>query len=82
MGYSDVQIIHRLSISLTDEQNRQTNPVTFIDSNGKVIYHKHAEKSQLIYAERNTKLGNGYIKGNVLINEPFDFSQKNRLSLS
>ena len=76
MGYKDVQIIHRLSISLTEEQNRHTNPVTFIDSTGKVLHVKRAEKSQLLYAGRNTKLGKGYMQGEKLVNEPFDFSKK------
>lgn len=81
MGYKDVQIIHRLSISLTEEQNRQTNPINFFDKEGKPIYSKSAEKSSLLYAERNTKLGKGYINGDKFVNEPFDFSKKNRLSL-
>ena len=63
MGYPDVQIIHRLDISLTEEQNRHTNPVNFIDTGGKILYSKPAEKSKLIYTLRNTKLGNGYLKG-------------------
>ena len=81
MGYKDVEIIHRLSISLTEEQNRHTNPVTFIDSTGKVLHVKRAEKSQLLYTGRNIKLGKGYMQGEKLVNEPFDFSKKNLLSL-
>ena len=38
MGYDDVQIIHRLEISLTEEQNRHTNPIKFVDNNGRIIY--------------------------------------------
>ena len=86
MGYKEVQIIHRLSISLTEEQNRHTNPVTFIDSSGKVLYEKRAEKSQLLYSVRNIKadsyrLGKGYMQEGKLVNEPFDFSKKNLLPL-
>lgn len=81
MGYTNVQIIHRLSISLTEEQNRHTNPVTFIDTGGKLLYAKAAEKSKLVYASRNTKLGKGYMKGDIQVNEPFDFSKKNLLPL-
>ena len=81
MGYTNTQIIHRLSISLTEEQNRHTNPVTFIDASGKVLYIKPAEKSKLVYTQRNTRLGNGYMQGGKLINEPFDFSKKNLLIL-
>ena len=81
MGYRDVQILHRLDISLTEEQNRHTNPVSFFDNTGKIIYLKPAEKSKLIYSSRDTKLGNGFLRGGKLINEPFDFSKKNLLPL-
>lgn len=81
MGYTDVQIIHRLELTLTEEQNRQANPISFFDATGQLLYNKPATNSHLKYAERNTKLGKGFIKGGDLINEPFDFSKKNRLNL-
>jgi len=81
MGYSDVEIIHRLSIPLTEEQNRLTNPVRFVDTNGNVLYEKKLERSNLPYAPRDIKLGKGFIRGSELVNEPFDFSKKNRLPL-
>ena len=81
MGYTDVQIIHRLDISLTEDQNRHTNPVKFYDTSKRIVYEKLAANSQLVYAERNTKMGKGFIKGDELVNEPFNFSMKNRLSL-
>ena len=81
MGYRDVQIIHRLDISLTEEQNRHTNPVSFFDNSGKLIYLKPAEKSKLIYSTRDTKLGKGFLRVGKRINEPFDFSKKNLLPL-
>lgn len=82
MGYKDVQIIHRLEVSLSEDQNRHTNPVKFVDAKGDMLYEKPAGKSKLVYANRNTKLGKGYMRGNQMINEPFDFSKKNRLSLA
>ena len=82
MGYTDVQIIHRLSISLTEEQNRNTNPVAFFDSTGKVLYVKPAEKSKLVYIQRDTKLGKGYMQSDKIVNAPFDFSKKNLLPLN
>lgn len=81
MGYEEVQIIHRLDISLSEDENRHTNPINFFDTSGKIIYEKPLEQSKLVYAERNTKMGKGFYRGNELINEPFDFSKKNRLSL-
>jgi hypothetical protein len=82
MGYTDVQIIHRLEVSLSEDQNRHTNPVRFVDAKGNILYEKPAEKSKLVYAVRNTKLGKGYMRGNEMVKEPFDFSKKNRLPLS
>ena len=40
MGYDDAQIIHRLNISLNEDENRHTNPVKFYDASGKIIYEK------------------------------------------
>src|SRR6188768_2054540 len=82
MGYKEVQIVHRLDISLTEEENRHTNPVRFFDTSGKLIYQKPLEASKLVYATRNTKMGNGFYRGGEIVNEPFDFSKKNRLSLT
>ncbi|HMK20541.1 MAG TPA: serine hydrolase [Chitinophagaceae bacterium] len=82
MGYKEVQIVHRLDISLSEDENRHTNPVRFFDANGKLIYEKPLEASKLLYAERNTKMGSGFYRGAQLINEPFDFSKKNRMSLT
>ncbi|HNU14140.1 MAG TPA: serine hydrolase, partial [Chitinophagaceae bacterium] len=42
MGYRNAQIIHRLEISLTEEENRYTNPVRFLDSAGDNVYEKAA----------------------------------------
>lgn len=81
MGYTDAQIIHRLNIFLSEDENRQTNTVKFFDNSGKLIYEKPAENSQLIYAQRNDKLGKGFMRGDSLVNEPFNFSKKNRLCL-
>lgn len=80
-GYNDVQFIHRLQVPFTDDENRHTNPVKFFDSTGKLIYQKPALFNQKVYEQRNTKLGKGYMKGGQLVNEPFDFSQRNRISL-
>jgi len=82
MGYEDIQIIHRLDIDLNEQQNRTTNPVKFIDKNSTVVYEQKQVNSDWQYPTRNTRLGKGYIKDNVLVNKPFDFSIKNRLALT
>ncbi|MFN2458624.1 MAG: serine hydrolase, partial [Chitinophagaceae bacterium] len=72
MGYDSVQILHRLSIALNEEQNRTTNPIKFYDASGKIIYQQPVLKSNLIYQQRNTLLGKGFMRNGQLVNEPFD----------
>lgn len=82
MGYADAQILHRLDVSLTEEENRTANPVRFFDSSLHLLLEKPAEKSKMIYAARTDKQGTGFMRDGQLVNEPFDFSRKNRLSLT
>lgn len=87
MGYAKTQLLHRLSIALNEDENRTANPIRFLGADNKLVYEKPLQKSTMKYAERNTKLGKGYMSGGSfyngerLINEPFDFSKKNRLVL-
>ena len=82
MGYDSVQILHRLQISLSEEQNRRTNPVHFFDTAARTIYSQPLARSNLNYQERNTFLGRGYMSNGQLVNAPFDFSRKNRIVLA
>jgi hypothetical protein len=81
MGFEDAQIVHRLDISLTEEQNRQTNPVRFFDTTSKLLYEQPAVNSMLALKSRDIKMGKGYMSKGQLVNAPFDFSSKNRLNL-
>lgn len=87
-GYDDVQLLHRLSIALSDEQNRTTNPINFLDNNNKVLYSQPMQHDSSQYSQRLDTLGKGYYKGgknyyngDQLVNSPMDFSIKNRISL-
>ncbi len=88
LGFEKAQMTHRLSISLSDEENRMTNPVWFMGKNGQTLYRQPYAASKMKYAERNDFLGKGFMKsGNpgetdVLVNQPMDFSIKNRWPLS
>ncbi|MBC7722792.1 MAG: serine hydrolase [Pedobacter sp.] len=81
-GFTDIIIRHRLQVSLTNEQNRATNPINFYDTSGKLLYHQDGQFSNAIYPNLNVAIGKGYYKGNQLINEPFNFSEKNRVYLN
>lgn len=81
MGFDSAQIMHRLSLPLTEEQNRFTNPVFFMDSAGTKLYDQQAAESKFIFVARDTRMGRGYLQDRRMVNEPFDFSRKNRLGL-
>jgi hypothetical protein len=81
MGYDSVQLLHRLQISLNETQNRTTNPVSFFDTSGKLVYEQPQLKSNLSYQPRQTFLGKGYMTAGKIVNQPFDFSNKNRFTL-
>jgi hypothetical protein len=80
-GYSSAQILHRLSITLSEDENRHTNPVSFMKDTA-TLYQQHGRSSVLKFHQRKILLGNGYIADGKLISEPFDFSQKNQIALT
>jgi hypothetical protein len=74
---------HRLSAAGFDVMSNQlTNPFKIIGS--KKTYFQEAVKSNAkqIPKLNNTIKGKGYQKNGILISEPFDFSEKNYISLS
>jgi hypothetical protein len=81
-GYADAQIIHRLSLQLTEDENRHTNPVSFYDVFGKTLYKQSMQASHLKYADRRDSVGYAYYDdGDQLVSRPMNFSKKNRISL-
>jgi hypothetical protein len=80
-SFKEAQILHRLGVSLSEEENRKTNAILFVDKNGKSIYTQPSRFSKLNYIKRKDYLGKGFYKNDILKNEPFDFSTKNRLYL-
>ncbi|MDB5277042.1 MAG: hypothetical protein JWR61_1997 [Ferruginibacter sp.] len=80
-GYRDIQILHRLDIPLTQQQNRATNPVNFFGPDNRIIFSQPPQYDSSLYVKRSDSLGLGYLKDGALINMPMDFSDKNRVSL-
>lgn len=82
-GYNNTQIIHRLSIPLSIEENKNTNPIRFV-VNDSLIYQQPLGRSNLDI-ESNTIItkGLGYIdQHDVLVNKPFEFTYKNTFALA
>ena len=83
-GFTDLRLIHRLSApGYNAETNKHTNPVTFYKKE-KVLYHQGEVYSQTAVdlGLENEIKGKGYAnnEGNI-INEPFNFTAKNYISL-
>ncbi len=81
-GYKDVNLIHRLSVSLPVEQNRITNSFRFYKGDS-VIYEQRAQVNPKQYKNNLSSLqkGIGYYLGDSLINKPKDFTYSNYFSL-
>lgn len=81
-GYADVRITRQF-LGLTPEQNRRTPAVRFVDKAGKTIYYQPpAVNTDSFDFSQSIKLGKGYLNRNdSLVNEPFDFTKHNNLSL-
>ncbi|GAA4449657.1 hypothetical protein GCM10023189_09090 [Nibrella saemangeumensis] len=80
-GYQNVRIVHRLSLPMTAEQNRHTNPVRFVDGN-KVLYQQPVQLCDRTFRPvTSINRGIGYRQGDSLVNRPFDFTEKNYFAL-
>jgi hypothetical protein len=80
-GYPEAEIIHRLQIALSEEENRRTNPVTFYGQNGEKIWEQKQAINETPYFRRHDSVGRGYMSRGRLVQGPMDFSTKNRISL-
>jgi len=80
-GYKDAQILHRLEIALPEADNRQTNPIKFLDAANNVLYEQPMQTNSTQYALRNDSLGKNYYQGDKLMEGPMNFSKKNRIGL-
>lgn len=81
-GFKDVQLVHRLDIFLSPDENRHTNPFRFY-KNGQVIYEQPLVNNPTPFnqARFDGMLGKGYMKGDVLVDGPMDFTAKNYISV-
>ena len=87
-GFSNTKIIHRIGSSgfpFDEEANRYTNPFTFIGIIDTThVYHQpeaYAENVQEMPPMELLEKGKGYMSDGKLVNDPKDFSKKNRFAL-
>jgi hypothetical protein len=82
-GLVNSVIMQRLSFPISPEENRQFNPVRFVDNTGKAILEIPAREADSTYVVPGyPKLGRAYYKNDSLIQGGMDFSYKNKFSLS
>ncbi len=81
-GYNNTRIIRQF-MGFTEEQNRHTNPVRFLDKNGRVVYRQRAAyNSDVINFDRVIKVGKGHINNrDSLVHQPIDFTGANIIGL-
>ncbi len=81
MGYLDTRITHRF-VRMSPDENRHTNPIRFINPDGRVLYAQPpAYNPDSFGARRVDTLGVGYMAGDSLVHGPFDFTGRNKMPL-
>jgi len=82
-GLPNSVIMQRLSFPISPEENRQFNPIRFVDNSGRLILEIPAREADSTYVvPGNPKLGRAYYKNDSLIQGGMDFSYKNKFSLT
>jgi len=80
-GYRNLRIVHRLSLPMTPEQNRFTNPIRFVADN-RTLHSQPGVRCEGVFRPGEPiRRGVGFMKGDSLIRQPFDFTEKNYFSL-
>ena len=81
-GFTDARILRRLEASLDAEENRVTNPLVFFEGKRVVFRQPLVRNPEAWTVDRpDVRQGRGYIRDGELVDEPFDFSHSNYLSV-
>jgi hypothetical protein len=83
MGYPNARIFNSFS-ACDGEDGHTSNPIQFVDENGKVVYEQESEHCTTRYANPlgDVKVGKGkYLDNGKYLDEPWDFSHSNALPL-
>jgi len=82
MGYKDFRITRRF-VRATEDENRHTNPIRFVDASGKILYKQPEAYSTLSFDySKKILVGNAhYNRDDSLVQEPMDFTKHNNAPL-
>lgn len=81
-GYPDIRITRRF-VRMTPDENRHTNPIRFLNADGKLVYEQSMQyNTDSFDFSAIHKMGKAYYNWqDSLINEPIDFTTHNNLPL-
>ena len=81
-GYAHTRIVRQF-MGFTDEENRHTNPIRFIDKKGTVVYEQPmGYNTDSMYYPNVIPIGKAhYDRNDSLINEPMNFARQNTIPL-
>ncbi|MBS1627389.1 MAG: serine hydrolase [Bacteroidetes bacterium] len=81
-GYTTTRITREF-MGFTEDENRHTNPIRFIDAKGNILYKQPMQhNTDSFHFPPPIKVGRGYLNAkDSLINEPIDFTKVNNLPL-
>jgi hypothetical protein len=81
MGYPDFRITRRF-VRMNEDQNRHTNAIRFITTDGKLLYEQPpAYNPDEFNYSRVVKMGKAHYANDTLINAPIDFTKANNVTL-
>ncbi len=84
LGFKNVRLSHRLQVAIPTIENKYSNPIQFLNSEGKIIYQEPEKTSDKNFQSPETILiGKGVMddEGKIM-NTPLDFSKKNSYPLA
>ncbi|WP_240743147.1 serine hydrolase [Ilyomonas limi] len=81
-GYVHTRIVRQF-MGFTDDENRHTNPVRFIDEKGNILYEQPMRYNiDSMYYPETIPIGKAYYNRNdSLVNEPMNFARQNTIPL-
>jgi hypothetical protein len=81
MGYSDLRITRRF-VRMNEDENRHTNAMRFVTSDGKLLYQQPpAYNGDGFNFTHINKMGNAHYTNDSLIHKPIDFTKANNLTV-
>jgi len=80
-GFEDLRIVHRLEIFLSEDENRHTNPVYFVDDKDTVYQQPMLVNNTTYPRPDHIYKGKGEMISDSLVEEPKDFATKNYIAL-